>query len=162
MVLIDGDDGRFSLSPRRIAPGDAHRVCFFRMPTVSALLLCVLCGANGCLDKQAPPVVVLRALRATGAGLFATDPQLLQELLRGQGALLSGLPAGGDEWANLTRRQREIVHWAAKGLSNKQIGRRLGISPETVKTHLHHVFEREGVSSRVALAARYRRAGIAG
>jgi DNA-binding CsgD family transcriptional regulator len=41
-------------------------------------------------------------------------------------------------------------------MSNKQIARRLGISPETVKTHLHHVFEREGISGRVALLATHR------
>ena len=55
--------------------------------------------------------------------------------------------------AQLTQRQREIVQWAAQGLSNKQIARNLGISPETVKTHLHHAFERAGVSGRVALSA---------
>ena len=53
----------------------------------------------------------------------------------------------------LTVRQREIVRWAARGMSNKQIARQLGISPETVKTHLHHVFEREGVHGRMALLA---------
>ena len=61
-----------------------------------------------------------------------------------------------DRWPQLTDRQREIVHWASQGLSNKQIGRRLGISPETVKTHLHHVFEREGISGRMALVAAHR------
>jgi DNA-binding CsgD family transcriptional regulator len=45
------------------------------------------------------------------------------------------------------------VRWAAQGLSNKQIARRMGISPETVKTHLHHIYEREGVHGRVALLA---------
>jgi DNA-binding CsgD family transcriptional regulator len=57
---------------------------------------------------------------------------------------------------HLTDRQREIVHWASLGLSNKQIGRRLGISPETVKSHRHQVFEREGISGRVALLALHR------
>ena len=57
------------------------------------------------------------------------------------------------DWSTLTERQREIVRWAARGMSNKQIARQLGISPETVKTHLHHVFEREGVHGRMALLA---------
>ena len=38
-------------------------------------------------------------------------------------------------------------------MSNKQIARQLGISPETVKTHLHHIFEREGIHGRIALLA---------
>jgi DNA-binding CsgD family transcriptional regulator len=40
------------------------------------------------------------------------------------------------------------VGWVTQGLSNKEIGRHLGISPTTVKTHLHNIFERVGVSGR--------------
>jgi DNA-binding NarL/FixJ family response regulator len=54
----------------------------------------------------------------------------------------------------LTQRQREIVACVARGLSNKQIGRQLGISPTTVKTHLHNIFERIGIGGRTLLALR--------
>nr|WP_245188080.1 helix-turn-helix transcriptional regulator [Frateuria flava] len=54
--------------------------------------------------------------------------------------------------APLTDRQREIVRWVAQGLSNKEIGRRMGISPTTVKTHLHNIFERAGINGRQQLA----------
>jgi DNA-binding CsgD family transcriptional regulator len=54
----------------------------------------------------------------------------------------------------LTRRQYEIVRWVAQGLSNKEIGRHLGISPTTVKTHLHNIFERAGINGRQQLAVR--------
>ena len=62
-----------------------------------------------------------------------------------------------DQWpapgmAPLTDRQREIVRWVAQGLSNKEIGRRMGISPTTVKTHLHNIFERAGINGRQQLA----------
>ncbi|WP_331772811.1 helix-turn-helix transcriptional regulator (plasmid) [Embleya sp. NBC_00888] len=53
--------------------------------------------------------------------------------------------------AGLTPQQREIARLAAAGLTNKQIGEKLFLSPRTVSTHLHHVFPKLGVTSRAAL-----------
>jgi DNA-binding CsgD family transcriptional regulator len=53
----------------------------------------------------------------------------------------------------LTKRQQEIAECVAEGMSNKEIGRYLGISAATVKTHLHNIFERVG-GSRIRLAMR--------
>jgi len=53
----------------------------------------------------------------------------------------------------LTPRQREIIALVAEGLSNQEIGERLGISEGTVKQHLQRIFERLGVRNRTALAA---------
>jgi DNA-binding CsgD family transcriptional regulator len=53
--------------------------------------------------------------------------------------------------AALTPQQREIARLAAAGLSNKQIGEKLFLSPRTVSTHLYQVFPKLGVSSRAAL-----------
>ncbi|MBA2473636.1 MAG: response regulator transcription factor, partial [Pseudonocardiales bacterium] len=47
----------------------------------------------------------------------------------------------------------EIVRHIAAGLTNRQIGQRMFISPGTVKTHLSHVFTKLGTSSRSHLAA---------
>jgi transcriptional regulator of acetoin/glycerol metabolism/DNA-binding CsgD family transcriptional regulator len=59
----------------------------------------------------------------------------------------SGSPA-------LTARQRAILELVAQGQSNKEIGRVLGISPETVKTHLEHVFDKLAVERRAQAIAR--------
>jgi DNA-binding CsgD family transcriptional regulator len=48
----------------------------------------------------------------------------------------------------LCRRQLEVAQWVAQGLSNKEIGRRLKIRPDTVRAHLKVVFEKLGVRSR--------------
>ncbi|WP_328401794.1 response regulator transcription factor [Nocardia sp. NBC_00403] len=52
---------------------------------------------------------------------------------------------------NLTPQQRQIALLAASGLTNKQIGDRLFLSPRTVGTHLYQVFPKLGVTSRAAL-----------
>lgn len=156
LLLVDGDDPGVDVCLRAWSAGAPRRIHFFRAPTVASLQACVRSGASGCLEKEAPPETVLRAVRAVGAGLFAVEPALmLRSVLaswEGAGAPAASAP-GPQALAQLTERQREIVQWAAQGLSNKQIARNLGISPETVKTHLHHAFERVGVSGRVALSA---------
>jgi DNA-binding CsgD family transcriptional regulator len=52
---------------------------------------------------------------------------------------------------SLTSREREIVFALAEGLSNKDIGRRLGLSEGTVKVHLHNIYSKLGVKNRTAL-----------
>ena len=121
---------------------------------MAALHHCISTQANACLDKLDTPATVLHAIGAAESGLFVVAPALLLAALHDGAEVPAPLPlAPHGDWSGLTGRQREIVAWAARGMSNKQIARQLGISPETVKTHLRHVFEREGVHGRVALLA---------
>jgi DNA-binding NarL/FixJ family response regulator len=62
--------------------------------------------------------------------------------------------------ASLTNREREILALLADGLGNKQIAARLGISTNTVKTHLELLFEKIGVSSRAEAVATGVRRGL--
>jgi DNA-binding CsgD family transcriptional regulator len=67
----------------------------------------------------------------------------------------TGLPGSHTEALTkidtLTPQQREIALLAAAGLTNKQIGDRLFLSPRTVGTHLYQLFPKLGVTSRAAL-----------
>jgi len=60
----------------------------------------------------------------------------------------------------LTTREREILALLADGLANKQIAARLGISKNTVKTHLELLFDKLGVSSRAEAVATGVRRGL--
>lgn len=60
----------------------------------------------------------------------------------------------------LTNREREILALLADGLANKQIAARLGISKNTVKTHLELLFDKLGVSSRAEAVATGVRRGL--
>ncbi len=62
----------------------------------------------------------------------------------------------------LTRRELEVLQLLADGQANKEIARALGVSPNTVKTHLARLFEKLGASSRTAAIARGRDLGIIG
>ena len=150
LLLLDGDDPRIVRDRRRPLLPPPRQLFFYRRANVAALEHCIQAQGYACLDKLASAATVLHALLAAESGLFVVAPGLLSQALREH----DGVPMPGDppgDWSALTERQREIVRWAGRGMSNKQIARQLGISPETVKSHLRHVFEREGVHSRVAL-----------
>jgi DNA-binding NarL/FixJ family response regulator len=69
--------------------------------------------------------------------------------MRATGLTIGQAPAEGP--ASLTPQQRQIAQLAASGLTNKQIGERLYLSPRTVATHLHQLFPKLGVTTRAAL-----------
>jgi DNA-binding NarL/FixJ family response regulator len=60
----------------------------------------------------------------------------------------------------LSNRERQVLGLLADGLGNKQIAARLGISTNTVKTHLELLFDKLGVSSRTEAVATAARRGL--
>lgn len=70
----------------------------------------------------------------------------------GSGLTGAGLTGAGLTGAvQLTAQERQIVQLAAEGLTNREIGKRLFLSPRTVSTHLYHAFPKLGVTSRAQL-----------
>ena len=59
-------------------------------------------------------------------------------------------PSSG--WASLTPTERDVVQLVSKGLGNKEIAAQLFVSPRTVQTHLTHVYNKVGLTSRIQLA----------
>jgi DNA-binding CsgD family transcriptional regulator len=53
----------------------------------------------------------------------------------------------------LTAQERQIAQLAAEGLSNREIGQKLFVSPRTVSTHLYRVYPKLGISARSQLVA---------
>ncbi len=66
--------------------------------------------------------------------------------------MLALQPNGTTGWDSLSDTQREIAELVRLGLTNRQIARRLGLSPHTVNYHLRQIFRKLGVRSRVELA----------
>jgi DNA-binding CsgD family transcriptional regulator len=69
---------------------------------------------------------------------------LLFELIKGK----------GEEWSrrhrNLTPREREVLHWLARGKSNAEIAAILELKPATVSKHLERIYPKLGVENRAA------------
>ena len=61
-----------------------------------------------------------------------------------------GMPV--DQNLPLTERERQIILVLSEGITNKEIGRRLGLTEGTVKVHLHRIYRKLGIANRTALA----------
>jgi DNA-binding NarL/FixJ family response regulator len=118
-------------------------------------------GARGLVLKDAPPDVLVSAVRAVAGGGLWFDPRVLSAPKKPLE------PRPGDRLANLTAREGEIVSLVVEGLRNEEVARRIGITEKTVRNHLTAVFDKVGVSSRLELVvlafnAGYRKPGPQG
>jgi NarL family two-component system response regulator LiaR len=104
-------------------------------------------GACGYLLKNSPGKDVVRAIRAVRSGESVLDPEVTRKLVQ----RLASLSRGTDEretGGQLTPRETEILKWASRGMSNKEISEKLFISLRTVKAHMTNIFNKLGCSSR--------------
>lgn len=77
----------------------------------------------------------------------------LRVLLRGCGMVGSINTVFDDKGAMLSPREREVALLVARGLSNKEVARELGLCEGTVKLHVHSIFRKLGTKSRYGLIA---------
>ncbi|MFZ3316948.1 MAG: LuxR C-terminal-related transcriptional regulator [Mycobacterium sp.] len=82
---------------------------------------------------------------AEGAGLSTKEAIAYAQRGRGE----RKRPTSG--WASLTPTERDVVRLVSEGLANNDIATRLFVSPRTVQTHLTHVYNKLGLTSRVQL-----------
>jgi DNA-binding NarL/FixJ family response regulator len=104
-------------------------------------------GVRGFVLKEAPLQDLMRAVDMVAGGAIYVDPVLA-------GVLAS---AESERLPQLTKREREVLRLLADGLTNEEIGKRLFLSPETVRTHVQKAMRRLEADTRtqaVALALR--------
>jgi DNA-binding CsgD family transcriptional regulator len=97
--------------------------------------------------NDAKPVLTqaLATFRRLGARSWA---QRAEAELRACGVAVPGAPAETDALGDLTPQQRQIIRLASDGLTNREIGDRLFLSPRTVSSHLYRSYPKLGVAGR--------------
>jgi DNA-binding NarL/FixJ family response regulator len=118
-------------------------------------------GARGILCRQTSPATLGKAIRTVHEGQIWASHGVLSRVV--EDAAVEREHRDGlrrDVADRLSGRERQVLGHASRGLSNKEIGGRLGISPATVKAHLTRVFQKLGLRDRVQLAANYNGASI--
>jgi two-component system, NarL family, nitrate/nitrite response regulator NarL len=116
--------------------------------TVRALRL----GARGVILKEAATQLLFKCLHSVMKGEYWVGHERVQDIVehlrRTEDDDHRGLTPAG----RLTRRELQIVAAIVDGSSNKDIGQQFGLSQQTVKNHLSHIFDKLGVSNRLELA----------
>ncbi len=109
-------------------------------------------GALGYLLKDAEPEEVVEGIRQVSRGGSPIHPLVARQLLGARPPAPTAL--------TLSPREIEVLVLVRRGLVNKQIARRLGITDRTVKSHLTSVFHRIGVQDRTQAAVWAERHGL--
>jgi len=115
-------------------------------------------GGKGYILKTAHPDELIKAIRITHSGDLWAGRRVVAKTLEG---LLQKVHPEEDLLQDLrdelTGREREVMKWVVLGQRNKEIARQLGISEETVKTHLRNIFRKLQITRRSQLILqRYR------
>lgn len=120
------------------------------------IIAAVQAGAFGYILKDADHAEFLRIIRATHSGAHVLSPFMPDRFARHAVAAVE--EARGMEkpcLSSLTEREREILSCAAAGRGNKEIADQLCVSIETVKSHLHHIYQKLSVNGRVEAVLAY-------
>ncbi len=102
-------------------------------------------GVRGFVLKEAPMDDLLRAIQSVATGGTYVDPVLAGTL---------AAHSVGNKLPQLTQRERDVLRLLADGLANEEIGKRLFISAETVRTHVRKAMDKLDADTRTQAVAR--------
>jgi DNA-binding NarL/FixJ family response regulator len=155
VVLMDlqmpGTDG-VTATRHIVAEGGAEVLVLTSFSDADRIVAALDAGAVGYLLKDADPQDVIDGVRAVSRGESPLHPRAARQLLGARRTTPTGV--------DLTPRESEVLVLVRRGLANKQIARRLGISERTVKAHLTSVFATIGVADRTQAALWAERRGL--
>ena len=153
IILLDlnmaGMDGLKTLQAMRSADIDSRIIILTVSDNEQDIVATLRAGADGYLLKDMEPEDMLQRLHQVVNGHIVLSQKVSELVVRG---LHQESRMESREDAGLTRRENEILQLIAKGLSNKQIARKLDIVEATVKVHVKHLFRKLKLRSRVEAA----------
>jgi two-component system, NarL family, nitrate/nitrite response regulator NarL len=118
-------------------------------------------GTSGIVLKQTATELLIKSIRKVHAGEIWLDSHTTAAVIRQFVAAEDAPPQSSSapqsanrerERSPLSQREREIVALVAQGFKNKEMAEKMFISEQTVKNHLHNIFDKLGVSDRLELA----------
>lgn len=165
-VRMPGTDGveatrRLSSAEYREAHGEPPGILI--LTTFSddvAVRDAVRAGAAGFLLKNAAPAALPEAVRALAKGDGWLDPAVTRALLQELATRADGPAPTPADVSLLTRREREVLAAMANGRTNAQIASEFFLSEATVKTHVHRIFLKLGITDRAQAVSVAFRTGL--
>ena len=157
-LKLKNEDGMGALSHFKESFPDIVAVVVSADENLSSVYRALEEGAMGFIPKSVTPEVMTQALNLVLAGGIYLPSSLLDRQ-RHEPAGMQG-PDGAETQPDLTQRQLEVLQGLLRGWPNKLISRHLGLSDNTVKSHLSAVFRALNVTSRSQAVIAAGRLGI--
>jgi two-component system, NarL family, response regulator DevR len=146
MRLPDGDGAELCEGLRDRIPG-LRCLVLTSYSEQEALDAAVRAGASGFLLKQVRGPALVTAVRTVAAG-----GTLFDEVAPAASRPSGTGTAGGDRLATLTEQERTVLRLIGEGLTNRQIGARMGLAEKTVKNYTSHLLAKLGLERRTQAA----------
>jgi len=119
-----------------------------------SMLAAVLAGASGYLLKEIGPERLSQAVEMVAEGHAILD-QKAMKIIQSLAAQVPGTPPFSNLNLALSQQQYRVVQLVAKGMTNKEIAKALGLSEKTVRNYLSTIFEKLHITRRSQAAAMY-------
>lgn len=166
LILLDnhlpGVNGVDALPPLRAAAPHARVLMLTISEDEADLAAALRGGACGYLLKTMEGDALAAAIRRAMRGESVIAPEMTGKLVAAfQAASAPPAEAPPQPGETLSPREREILRFVARGASNKEIARDLGIAETTVKIHVQHLLRKLGLGSRVQAAVYASEHGLA-
>jgi DNA-binding NarL/FixJ family response regulator len=157
VILVDvaSPEGLAAARTLRSLCPESQLVAFSIADTVEEVFACAAAGFSGYVTREAGIDELLGAVRAARDGQMTCSPHIAAALYNQLADRLNP-PHSANGKSALTVRERQVLMLMNEGWSNKEIGRRLQISPATVKNHIHSILQKLNVARRGQAAARLR------
>jgi DNA-binding NarL/FixJ family response regulator len=161
ILLLDlkmpGLDGLATLQRLQAAKNKTRVIVLTASDDKNEFVQAMKLGTSGIVLKQTATELLIKSIRKVHAGEIWLDSHTTAAVIRQFVAAEDTPPppqsAPRDrERSPLSQREREIVALVAQGFKNKEMAEKMFISEQTVKNHLHNIFDKLGVSDRLELA----------
>jgi DNA-binding NarL/FixJ family response regulator len=164
ILLLDlkmpGLDGLATLQRLQAARNKTRVIVLTASDDKNEFVQAMKLGTSGIVLKQTATELLIKSIRKVHAGEIWLDSHTTAAVIRQFVAneepppqqVPQSAPPRDRERSPLSQREREIVALVAQGFKNKEMAEKMFISEQTVKNHLHNIFDKLGVSDRLELA----------
>ena len=156
-LVMPGMDGIEAIRQIKRSQPDTRILALTSFAADDKVFPAIKAGALGYLLKDADPEDLVHAIRQVNHGEPSLHPSIARKVLQ-EIRLPHKKPPSPDP---LTKREIEVLHLVAQGLSNQQIADRLSIAEVTVRTHVSNILSKLHLANRVQAALFALREGIA-
>jgi two-component system nitrate/nitrite response regulator NarL len=130
---------------------NARAVMLLDSSKPEAVLEAFRAGARGVFDHQESSDMLCQCIRKVHQGQVWVNDDQMAVVLDALASAPKVRAVGGNGMNLLSKREADVVACLAEGLTNREIGERLGLSQHTIKNHMFRIFDKLGVSNRIEL-----------